>query len=162
MLGIKTAPPLAGVKWEPYALSVRPPLRQKSVWRPRTLSVPISTLPASPPIPYTHRLGNIRTHFITPLIPVNTTHNEMPRLFLISHSSTFYGHVAPSIPFLDPISHPLPVPEPFSYAVWNSQAAVSKIPHILSLLSKSSLHLPSLTGCSQRILLLYPLGLSSS
>lgn len=83
MLGIKTAPPLAGVKWEPYALSVRPPLRQKSVWRPRTLSVPISTLPASPPIPYIHRLGNIRTHFITPLIPVNTTHNETPRLFLI-------------------------------------------------------------------------------
>lgn len=79
VLGVKTAPPLAAVKWEPYAL--RLPAKHKSVWRPRTLGAAMSTMPASHPTSHTHSLGKSRMNFVTAFIPVNNPHNEKPRSF---------------------------------------------------------------------------------
>lgn len=61
----------------------------------------------------------------------------------LSHSSNFDGHMASFIPFLDPISGPFLCPKPLSCALQNSQAAISKVPCIFSLLSECSLHSPS-------------------
>lgn len=129
VLRIKITPPLAGV---------RLPLKQESVWRPRTLGAPISTLPASHPIPDTQP-WNIRTNFIIPFIPVDNRHNEKPKSLLIP--PTFMPKQPLSYFFLDLTSHPLPpsVWSPFSCALWNSQAAIRKIP----FLSDHSLYLPT-------------------
>ena len=61
----------------------------------------------------------------------------------LSHSSNFGGHMASFISSLDPISGPFQCPKPLSCALWNSQAAVSKVPCILGLVSECSLHIPS-------------------
>lgn len=80
VLGIKTAPPLAVVKWCPMH-SVRQSAKHKPIWRRRTLGASMSTMPASHPTSYTHSLEKIRTNFVTAFIPVNNPHNEKPMAF---------------------------------------------------------------------------------
>lgn len=70
-----------------------------------------------------------------------TTHTT--RSLGLSPSSNFYGYAASFFLFLDPISHPSPVPEALFLCSVNSQAAISKIPHILGLLSDAPSSFPS-------------------
>lgn len=101
----------------------------------------MSTMSASHPTSYTQSLGKSRINFVTAFIPANNPHNE--QVFLIP--PTFMAICLLLFLFLTLSPTPSWSLKPVFCAPWSSQAAISRIPYILDLMSDCSLHIPSLT-----------------